>query len=200
MKKLFVILIFAVLLNSCDNDGIGVDIGMDDSTVLVKFKETDDPAYDISHTAASMFLVFDSITRAMEYYDMPYSDDPEFMWHVLTMMINHSDDIIIDKIHTAEEIIKSYVKQCFYGAAIPEVTGDVVYNPESLTYITSVLTDYNYSAYTVEFGDILDNYDGTYTAYINFMVNADGSIGNQYIFTLRKGNPYSVVLVSTLEL
>lgn len=208
MKKVLIVLMCMILLISC-SDEKGVDIG--DSTVSVSFKETTDKPQDIINTVEGMYIVLDSIVRTMKYYEMPYSDEPLFMWRVITMILNNSDEV-----QAAEELVIDYVSACFNNTTtIPELAGGVEYNPESLTYTVPQLNDYVYDNYTVEVGDVLDNGDGTYTAYINYVVNDDDSIGEQYIFTLKintrtalsstyidssKYMMYTVVLVTVLEL
>ena len=205
MKK-FIILILALLLMSCGGDDIGIDIG--ETTVSVSLKSTEPPPPDIMVTASDMFPVFDSITRAMEYHGVPYSDEPLFVWQTMTFVLNYGGEA--DGLSAPAELIGDYIAACFGGTAkIPSIAEGMTYNPESFIYTVPQVSGYNYDDYTVQVGDILDNGDGTFTAYINFNT-VDGTIVNQYMFTLKK-NPrvnaasrnnmmYSVVLAAELGL
>ena len=205
MKK-FIILILALMLISCGGDERGIDIG--ETTAQISLKNTEPPPPDIMDTASDMFPVFDSITRAMEYHGVRYSDEPLFVWQTLIMMVNYGGET--DGLSVPAELIGDYIAACFGGTAkIPPIAEGMSYNPESFIYTVPQVSGYIYDDFIVEVGDILDNGDGTFTAYINFKT-ADGVIVNQYMFTLKK-NPrinaasrnnmmYSVVLAAELGL
>jgi len=194
MKKfIFLVLMFIfILCVSCSDDELGIDIG--ETTVSVSLKESEEAPPDIMYAARDMFIVFDSLTRAMEYYDIPYSDsDSEFMWRTLSVLLNNcgEGEPVGDGIRATAELIGDYMPACFNGKTkIPQITDYIEYNPESMIYKIPIVSDYSYDDYTVEVGDILDNGDRTYTAYINYVDNIDGSIAEQYIFTLID-NPYA---------
>jgi|GEM_PF-1960005 hypothetical protein len=185
MKKIAIILL-CLFLFSCGNDEIGVDIG--ETTVSVSLKSDEEAPPDIMRTAQGMFTVFDSITRAMYIYDMPYSDsDTEFMWRTITMLLNYCGEAEFsgDGVKATAELIGDYLPACFNGKTrIPELADGINFNPESMVYTVPRLNNYDYDDYTVEFGDVLDNGDGTYSAYINYVANGDETIVEQYIFTL----------------
>ena len=203
MKK-FIILLLIFTLISCGGDERGIDIG--ETTAQISLKNTEPPPPDIMDTASGMFTVFDSITRAMEYHGVPYSDEPLFVWRTMAVILNYGGFAG----EAPAELVGDYVSACFGGMTkIPPITEGMTYHPESFIYTVPQLSGYAYDDYIVEVGDILDNGDGTFTAYINFNT-ADGIIVNQYIFTLKK-NPrknassadrmlYSVVLVGELGL
>ena len=194
MKKFIILILMPVLILciSCSGDERGIDIG--ETTVSVSLKETEEAPPDIMYAARDMYIIFDSLTRAMEYYDMPYSDsDPEFMWRALTILFNYCNEgePVDDGIRATAELIGDYMSACFNRKTkIPQITDYIEYNPESMIYKIPIMVDFIYDDYTVEVGDILNNGDGTYTAYINYINNSDGSIVEQYIFTLID-NPYA---------
>lgn len=212
MKKIALIIVFLIVLTSCGDDKIGVDIG-GDKTVEVSFKQMTDSILDINYTSEGMFIAFDAVVRAMMYYDMPYSDDSLFMWRTLTMMLNYSGEATIydDVVHGMHELVSDYVSACFGGVkTIPPLDGGVVHNPDSMVYAVPRIKDYQYDNYTVEVGDIIDNGDGTFNFYINYTINNTGDIGEQYIFTVID-NPitpieskyplmYSIIRAAVLEL
>ncbi|MCL2517249.1 MAG: hypothetical protein FWF15_01675 [Oscillospiraceae bacterium] len=181
MRKILIfILLLFLFLFSCGNGYEYFDIG-DDKRVEVSFKETQPQQPDITATAEDMFIVFDSVVRVMEFYGETYDvDNPVFIWHVLTAMLNYNGSL-----SASAELVADYMSAAFSGRIIlPDCAASVTLNADVYT-VPVFETDG-----TVEVTDITAN-AAEGTAYVNFII--DGEIADRYIFTLIKNpNPVKV--------
>lgn len=185
-KRIWIsVIIMSVMFTACGEDDSGyIDIG--ETTIEIKFKEaTEQITRDIIDTAEGSLIALTSIIKTMEYYELAYEETPEFMWRALTMMLNGSDEAeIYEEVARAPGgLVRDYFHSCFGGLSeLPELAGGVVYNAETDIYAVPRINVSTNTSFVMT--DLLDNYDGTYTAYISYYV--DGNIDDQYIFTLVK--------------
>lgn len=149
-----------------------------------------------------MLPVFDGLVRALDSDDPEYNGKkPEFFWSVLMIMVNNFGyqnqliEIVDDGYKVPEQVLQEYASAAFLQyddlLKIPaDYAGIVEYRPEWDGYF---IGGSDGGMTYVELQSAKENGDGTYTAKVDYKIEAEGEDGGEtlssFIFTL-EDNPY----------
>lgn len=186
------ILLAALLLLSCGETGDTIS-GYSTVEVTLKTPETTAPAPTPDHT--DMAVIFDAVLCVMENEGCGYlPHDSTFCWRVLSAVFTRlgAADPGVEHIngvsYVSPQRVTEYASAFLYltpdSAVLPALGAGCVYGESSGVY---ALPCPDYPPSEVRINDVLEEGNGEYTAYVDWIT--DGQASNRYIITMVR-NPY----------
>ena len=185
-------LLLTLLLSACGETGDTIS-GYSTVAVSLKTPETTAPPAALDYT--DMAVIFDAVLCVMENEGCGYlPNDSTFCWRVLSAVfsrlgasgagVEHINGISYVSPQRIVEYASAFLYLTPENAVLPPLGAGCVYGEQSDIY---ALPCPDYPDSEVRINDVLEEGNGEYTAYVDWIVG--DAIANRYIITLVR-NPY----------